>query len=88
MSRLNWHFTDYPTHNDVVLCKTTDGDLMCASWNEDKGVWEDAGRDWDEFGMGIACWTDDLDVPETTQQMPLKKNLSSVQVRSYPEREV
>lgn len=85
--RLNWHFLDYPTHNDVVLCKTVDGDLIIASWDESKGVWEDAGRDWSWFGAGIACWTDDFEIPETTKQMPLPKYTSPVSVRPYPEKE-
>lgn len=88
MARTNelvWHFTDYPTSDDQVLVKTTDGDLMIAVWDVEKKVWYDVSRDWDWFGSGVACWAYVANIPETTKQMPFEKDKK---VTPYKEREV
>lgn len=89
MARTNelvWHFMDYPTSDDQVIAKTTDGNLMIAVWDAEKKVWYDIGRDWDWFGSGIACWAYVPNIPETTKQMPYVTN--DKMVKSYAEREV
>lgn len=88
-SMLDWHFIDYPKHDDLVLVKTVDDELVLASWDEEQRVWLDAGRDWDWFGTNcVACWAEISGVPETKRPMPKwRKDDIEKTRRLYPERE-
>lgn len=86
-SELVWHFIDYPKKVDkdeTFLLKMTDGDLVIASWDEDRKVWLDAGRDWDWFGAGVACWAEMRGIPDATKQMPTYKEHERLMRRPYP----
>lgn len=69
ISRLDWHFTDYPKDNEQVLVKTTENELVIAEWDVDKRRWLDVGRDRSWFGGGVACWAYIIGVPDTTKEM-------------------
>ena len=88
-SELVWHFVDYPKNVDedeVFLLKMMDGDLVIASWDENKKVWLDAGRDWSWFGTGVACWAEIHGVPNTVKQMPAYKEQLTMIRRPYPKK--
>ena len=86
-SELVWHFVDYPKDEDeLVIMKMTNGELILGSWDADRGVWLDAGRDWDWFGTGVACWAEIRGIPDTTKQMPAYKEQSTIVRRPYPEK--
>lgn len=68
ISRLDWHFTDYPTDDEQVLVKTTESELLLAEWDAENRRWLDVGRDRSWFS-GVACWAYIIGVPETTKEM-------------------
>lgn len=67
-----WHFMDYPITEDLCLLKLTDGDFILAERDIEHDRWLDVGRDRSWFTGGVVCWcyVCDLQVPETTKQMP------------------
>lgn len=71
MSKLEWHFMDYPTTEDAVLVKTVDGELLICERDIEHNRWLDVGRDRSWFTGGVACWAYVTGVPETDKPMPI-----------------
>lgn len=73
MSRLDWHFVDYPKvddetkSSDRVIVKLSSGLLAV-------GVWD--GKEWDtdnKLNADVCCWAYTGKVPDTTKPMPRKR---------------
>lgn len=73
VSHIDWHFTDYPKDDEVVICKpTNDEPIFTAVWDKTRKVWMDVGRDYSTFRGGVACWGSVRGIPETTKEMEVR----------------
>ena len=68
MSKMNWVFNTYPTTDDTVLVKLTNGILMTLKWDTEKKIWKDVVTE-DFVDCEVACWTSVV-APDIVTPMP------------------